>query len=55
MLSKALSSMRVAPRGARAFSAAANPIGFELTDQQRQFQQLARDFAVNEMIPKAAE
>lgn len=28
---------------------------FELSESQKQFQQLARDFARDEMIPKAAE
>jgi len=37
-----------APAGARFIS-------FELTEDQRAFQKLARDFAVNEVIPAAAE
>nr|XP_057918118.1 medium-chain specific acyl-CoA dehydrogenase, mitochondrial [Doryrhamphus excisus] len=34
---------------------AANGFSFELTDQQREFQQLARKFACEEIVPKAAD
>lgn len=41
---------------ARSFSAEAGSLGprFELSDQQKEYQKLARDFARDVMIPKAA-
>mmetsp|Transcript_3865 Transcript_3865/g.6818 ORF Transcript_3865/g.6818 Transcript_3865/m.6818 type:complete len:419 (-) Transcript_3865:74-1330(-) len=58
-----LSSRLVASRGLAAASArrtvgsvrSFSGVSFELTDDQKQFQQTARDFADNEMIPRAAE
>lgn len=42
------SALSMAPAGTRSIS-------FALTDDQKAMQKLARDFAVNEVMPKAAE
>ena len=59
MLSGLLSCARIGaafPRLSRHFSRSSMAsISFELSDESRAIQQLARDFAAKEMIPKAAE
>lgn len=54
-MSLAANAAKVAKVGAPSAARAMSGLAFQLSDSQKEFQQLARRFAKEEMIPKAAE